>query len=153
MEKEFNKLKENKEIKEYDPQKDFIIETPQIVEEIIYIKNPDNKNKITTKIKKYHKGKFLGKGGFAKCYEIKCCDTNKFYAAKVFEKKALINTRSKKKLISEIKLHKKLSHANIVNFQHFFEDKENVYILLELCTNQTLNELLKRRKRLTELEV
>lgn len=28
-----------------------------------------------------------------------------------------------------------------------------MYILLELCTNQTMNELLRRRKRLTELEV
>lgn len=36
---------------------------------------------------------------------------------------------------------------------HFFEDSENVYILLELCQNQSLNELLKRRKRLHELEV
>jgi polo-like kinase 1 len=144
--------RESNKIKEYDPQKDFIIETPQLVEEIIYIKNPENKKIIKTLKKQYQKGKFLGQGGFAKCYEIKCCDTNKFYAAKVFEKKALSNIKSKKKLISEIKLHKKLSHENIVNFKHFFEDKENVYILLELCTNQTLNELLKRRKRLTDFE-
>lgn len=34
-----------------------------------------------------------------------------------------------------------------------FEDHENVYILLEICNNQTLNELIKRRKRLTECEV
>jgi polo-like kinase 1 len=34
-----------------------------------------------------------------------------------------------------------------------FEDSENVYILLEICDNQTVNELLKRRKRLTEIEV
>jgi len=40
-----------------------------------------------------------------------------------------------------------------VQFEHVFEDQDNVYILLELCTNQTLNELLKRRKRLIELEV
>jgi polo-like kinase 1 len=40
-----------------------------------------------------------------------------------------------------------------VGFEHFFEDEENVYILLELCPNQTMNELLRRRKRLTELEV
>ena len=60
--------------------------------------------------------------------------------------------KSRKKLINEIKLHKKLHHQNIVNFEHFFEDKENVYILLELCSNQTLNELVKRRKRLTEIE-
>jgi len=32
-------------------------------------------------------------------------------------------------------------------------DKDNVYILLELCSNHTLMELVKRRKRLTEPEV
>ena len=29
-------------------------------------------------------GKFLGKGGFAKCYEMKCVETNKIFAAKLF---------------------------------------------------------------------
>ncbi len=168
---------QNTKKKDYDPQKDFIIETPQIIEEIIHVKNT-NKNNIYSNIsiknsnnincnknqndiynnnsdiiiKKYEKGKFLGQGGFAKCYEMKSCDSNRFFAAKVFEKFSLINSRSQKKLINEIKLHKKLRHDNIVNFEHFFEDKENVYILLELCTNQTLNELIKRRKRLTDLE-
>lgn len=55
--------------------------------------------------------------------------------------------------MSEIKIHKNLKHENIVNFEHFFEDSDNVYILLELCQNQTLNELLRRRQRLTELEI
>lgn len=55
--------------------------------------------------------------------------------------------------MSEIRIHRSLHQGNIVKFEHFFEDGENVYILLELCQNQTLNELLKRRKRLTELEV
>lgn len=55
--------------------------------------------------------------------------------------------------MSEIKIHKSIHHTNIVGFEHFFEDNENVYILLELCHNQTMNELLRRRKRLTELEV
>jgi polo-like kinase 1 len=55
--------------------------------------------------------------------------------------------------MSEIRIHRSLHHGNIVGFEHFFEDNENVYILLEMCQNQTLNELLKRRKRLTELEV
>ena len=105
------------------------------------------------KIIKYERGKFLGKGGFAKCYEMKRVDTGKIFAAKVFDKKGLSNGRSRKKLINEIKLHKKLHHLNIVNFEHFFEDKENVYILLELCSNQTLNEMVKRRKRLKEIEV
>ena len=55
--------------------------------------------------------------------------------------------------MSEIRIHRSLHHTNVVAFEHFFEDTENVYILLEMCQNQTLNELLKRRKRLTELEV
>ena len=131
--------KKDKKTKEQE----FIVETPLEIEE--HIIGSD-------KIIKYERGKFLGKGGFAKCYEMKRVDTGKFFAAKAFEKKALNNAKSRKKLINEIKLHKKLHHQNIVNFEHFFEDKENVYILLELCSNQTLNELVKRRKRLTEIE-
>ena len=55
--------------------------------------------------------------------------------------------------MSEIRIHRSLHHTNVVTFEHFFEDSENVYILLEMCQNQTLNELLRRRKKLTELEV
>jgi polo-like kinase 1 len=40
-----------------------------------------------------------------------------------------------------------------VKLEHVFEDSENVYIILELCTNQSLNELIKRRRRLMEIEV
>jgi len=55
--------------------------------------------------------------------------------------------------MSEIKIHRSLHQNHIVGFEHFFEDAENVYILLELCQNQSLNDLLRRRKRLHELEV
>ena len=55
--------------------------------------------------------------------------------------------------MSEIKIHRSINNVNVCHFKHFFEDSENVYILLELCQNQSLNELLKRRKRLHELEV
>ncbi|KAL4507292.1 hypothetical protein ABPG72_002085 [Tetrahymena utriculariae] len=105
-------------------------------------------------IRRYSKGKFLGKGGFAKCYEfINLDDEKKVQAAKIIPKSSLTKNRARQKLISEIKIHKSLNHTNIVKFQHFFEDQENVYILLEMCANQTMNELIKRRKRLTELEV
>ena len=125
-------------------EQEFIVETPLEIEE----------HEINTgAIIKYERGKFLGKGGFAKCYEMKRVDNGKIFAAKIFDKKGLSNGRSKKKLINEIKIHKKLNNQNIVGFEKFFEDKDNVYILLELCSNQTLNELVKRRKRLGELEV
>lgn len=55
--------------------------------------------------------------------------------------------------MSEIKIHKSLHHNQIVAFEHYFEDNEFVYILLELCKNVTLNELYHRRKTLSEIEV
>ena len=103
--------------------------------------------------RKYSKKQFLGKGGFARVYEFFCMDTRKTYAAKIISKENLVKQRRKQKLMSEIKIHRSLRHQNIVEFDHFFEDADNVYLLLELCTNQTMSELLRRRKRLTELEV
>ena len=105
------------------------------------------------KIIKYSKGNFLGKDFLFKLYEFTCSETKKVFAAKVVEKKALVNKRAKTQLIKEIKIFKMLHHPNIIAFDHFFEDKENVYILTEMFQNQTLKELLKRRGHLTELEV
>ena len=104
-------------------------------------------------IKRYLKGKFLGKGGFARCFEFMNLENKRVSAAKIINKSTLTKTRAKQKLMSEIKIHRSLHHNNIVGFEHFFEDADNVYILLELCQNQSLNELLRRRKRLHELEV
>lgn len=103
-------------------------------------------------VKRYQRGRFLGKGGFARCYEFQNLDTKKISAAKVIAKSSLTKSRAKQKLMSEIKIHRSLHHNNIVGFEHFFEDNENVYITLELCSNQTLNELIRRRKRLHEIE-
>jgi len=122
-------------------------ETTTIIEERITRSNGE------TQIRKYAKGRLLGKGGFAKCFEVTNIENKRILAAKIIEKASLKKSRARQKLISEIKIHKSMHHPNVVNFEHVFEDQDNVYILLEICTNQTLNELLKRRKRLTELEV
>ena len=53
---------------------------------------------------------------------------------------------------SEIQIHKQLDHTNVVKFEHFFEDEENVYILLELCENKSLSELMRKRGTLSEFE-
>ena len=74
------------------------------------------------------------------------------YAAKIIKKSALIKPRSRQKLMNEIKIHRTLNHNNIVKFEHYFEDNENVYIILNLCVNKSMSEMLKRRKRLSEFE-
>ena len=131
---------------EKDKQTELNTENQTIVEEKIVKVTGD------IQIRKYIKGRLLGKGGFAKCYEFTCIDTKRISAAKVVIKSSLVKSRAKQKLISEIKIHKALHNTNVVGFEHYFEDTDNVYILLEMCTNQSLNELLKRRKTLTEIE-
>ena len=123
------------------------MEDGKIIEEVVTTQTGE------TVKKRYTKGRLLGKGGFARVYELTHTDTHYSSAAKVIPKQALAKARAKQKLMSEIRIHRALNHTNVVAFEHFFEDTENVYILLELCRNQTLSDLLRRRKRLTELEV
>ena len=89
----------------------------------------------------------LGKGGFAKVYWCTSLDSNKSYAIKIVPKANLVKSRARQKLQAEIKIHRVLKHRRIVEYKHFFEDRTNCYILLELCHNQSMNELIKRRKR------
>ncbi|OMJ86381.1 hypothetical protein SteCoe_12107 [Stentor coeruleus] len=100
----------------------------------------------------YTRGKELGKGGFARVYELTNNETKITTAAKVIQKSSLTKGRTRQKLMSEIKIHRSVHHKGVVNFEYFFEDSENIYILLELCNNGNLNEKLKRRRKLTELE-
>jgi polo-like kinase 1 len=101
----------------------------------------------------YKKGKLLGQGGFARVYEFLNIETKQISAGKLIEKSSVVSSRLRQKLMSEIKIHRSLDHESIVKFEHFFEDSNNVYILLELCSNNSLSELLRRRKKLTEMEV
>jgi len=53
-------------------------------------------------------------------------NTNQLYAAKIVPKNTLTKSRAKQKLMNEIKIHRSLDHLNVVRFDHFFEDSENV---------------------------
>lgn len=107
---------------------------------------------IKTRGRDYHRGHFLGEGGFARCFQIRD-DSGKIFAAKTVAKLSIKTEKTRKKLLSEIQIHKSMKHPNIVQFIDCFEDETNVYILLEICPNGSLMELLKKRKVLTEPEV
>lgn len=100
----------------------------------------------------YRRGVFLGEGGFARCFQMKD-ESGQIFAAKTVAKASIKNEKTKTKLLSEIKIHKSMNHPNIVKFVDCFEDDVNVYILLEICPNQSLMDLLKHRKLVSEPEV
>ncbi|XP_072108656.1 serine/threonine-protein kinase PLK2b [Mobula birostris] len=101
----------------------------------------------------YCRGKVLGKGGFAKCYEMTDLTTNIVYAAKIIPHTRVAKPHQREKIDREIELHRTLHHKHIVHFYHHFEDKENIYILLEHCSRRSMAHVLKARKVLTEPEV
>lgn len=82
-------------------------QSPTIIEERLKLPNGE------TTYRQYIKGKFLGKGGFAMCYEFVQCETKQVSAAKVIKKSSLQRSRAKQKLMSEIKIHRSVKHQNI----------------------------------------
>ncbi|XP_059146035.1 serine/threonine-protein kinase PLK1-like [Physella acuta] len=101
----------------------------------------------------YLRGRLLGKGGFARCYEILNINTNKIYAGKIISKTRISKPHQKQKILREVQLQKNLKHRHVVEFNSYFEDDSNVYIILENCSRKSLVHVLKHRKCLTEPEV
>jgi len=73
-------------------QPDLLGEGQTIVEERIVKANGESS------VRKYIKGRFLGKGGFAKCFEFTNLNTKKMSAAKVVAKATLSKHRAKQKV-------------------------------------------------------
>ncbi|KAM4640763.1 serine/threonine-protein kinase PLK3 [Discoglossus pictus] len=101
----------------------------------------------------YSKGRLLGKGGFARCYEMTEVATNKTYAVKVIPHSRVSKPHQRDKIVNEIELHRELHHKHVVKFSHHFEDSENIYIFLEICSRKSLAHIWKARHTLLEPEV
>ena len=100
----------------------------------------------------YVRGRPLGKGGFAVVFSMQDPSTGESFAAKVVAKSTLEKDRARQKILTEIRIHRSVDNAHVVKFKKCFEDTNNVYILMELCSDKTLADVVKRRGRLTERE-
>ncbi|CAM9804024.1 unnamed protein product [Lampetra fluviatilis] len=92
-------------------------------------------------------------GGFARCYLVTEEYTGCHFAAKIITKQRVEKPGHRAKIEQEISLHRKLHHRHIVQFISSFEDENFIYIILELCSGQSLAHMLRSRKVLTEAEV
>ena len=81
----------------------------------------------------------MGKGGFARCYIFEEKVTGEIFASKIIDKENLVKESSQKKLMQEIQIHRQLFSEHVVKFHRFFEDDNNVYILMDLCKNKSLS--------------
>ncbi|XP_053984226.1 serine/threonine-protein kinase PLK1-like isoform X3 [Hylaeus volcanicus] len=99
----------------------------------------------------YHKGQFLGKGGFARVYLMTDVSNGNQYACKMIPKNRMQKIHMQK-IAREIMIQKELNHVNVVKMHHYFEDNLNVYMLLEACPRKSLMHVLRYRGKVTEPE-
>jgi hypothetical protein len=100
----------------------------------------------------YVVGKKLGKGGFAVCFEGTSRADSRRYALKVVKAKVQ-QTKMMEKFRTELQIHAKMQHPNIVEFLRAFTHDNHTYVVLELCPNGSLTDMVKARGCLSLPEV
>jgi len=97
-------------------------------------------------------GKELGKGSYG-CVKLALDKTNgQKYAIKIMSKKAIFEYSNKENLKREINIQRNINHPHITRLYNYFEDNENVYLVLEYAENGSLFHYLRRKKKFTEDE-
>ncbi|KAJ2222302.1 Cell cycle serine/threonine-protein kinase cdc5/MSD2, partial [Coemansia sp. RSA 520] len=94
-------------------------------------------------------------GAFGRCYKVQVVGASDLphWACKTIDKASFKGHKVIERVKYEIRVMRRLPrHENVVAFNHLFEDRERLYMLMELCTSRTLHDLLQKRKRLSEFE-
>ena len=118
--------------------------------------SPKDKSRITLEYEFNPIIDLLGRGGFGEVYKVKLKKNSiqKNYAIKIFNKSNLSKDIERSlRVLNEIKIHRSLNHEYICKYEHSFEDRKSVYILMEYCGSGNLSSLLKIRYRLEEIEI
>ncbi|XP_072573161.1 serine/threonine-protein kinase PLK3-like [Paramormyrops kingsleyae] len=97
----------------------------------------------------YSRDELLGQGACGKCYKMTDLASGDTFAVKVIP----LYSWGLDEVCEEVEILKKLRHKNVVGFSHSFEDDQFMYIFMELCSRQTLADILKARGTLTDPEV
>ncbi|XP_051942927.1 serine/threonine-protein kinase PLK4 isoform X2 [Hippocampus zosterae] len=88
----------------------------------------------------------LGKGSFACVYRAKSIKTGLEVAIKTIDKKMMHKAGMVQRVTNEVEIHCRLKHPSILELYNYFEDKNYVYLVLEMCHNGEMGRYLKERK-------
>jgi len=92
----------------------------------------------------------IGKGGFGKVWKVEKKKSKQLYAMKEMAKSRVITKRSVNSVINERKLLTTLKHPFIVNMAFAFQDRENLYLVMDLLTGGDLRYHISRHRKFTE---
>ena len=114
----------------------------------IQIKSKEiEKSNLSLKDFEYDQEKPIGKGGFCRVYKAMFKETKKVYALKVIDKSILKNEEEIKNIMNEITIMNEIDSPNLLKLITNFEDENNIYIILPLCQNGQLYDILHKSKR------
>ena len=102
-----------------------------------------------------HKNNFkflyvIGKGGFGRVWKIQSKKTNIKYALKEMSKLKIIDKKSEKSINSEREFLSKLNHSFIVNMHYAFQDRDNLYLVMDLLNGGDLRFHISRYRKFSE---
>ena len=92
----------------------------------------------------------IGKGGFGRVWKIQSKKTKIKYALKEMSKLKIIDKKSEKSINSEREFLSKLNHPFIVNMHYAFQDRDNLYLVMDLLNGGDLRYHISRYRKFSE---
>lgn len=85
----------------------------------------------------------IGYGGFSLIFKVKSTRIPKYYAAKVLNTASVRHSNHKATFKNERKALSHLSHPNIIKLIDHFESGKFLFLIIELCSSKTLEDVIK----------
>ncbi len=94
----------------------------------------------------------IGKGGFGKVWRVQKNNSDLPFAMKEMSKARIVHKRSVHSVLNERKLLAQLHHPFLVNMSYAFQDRENLFLALDLLLGGDLRYHMNKRRFFTEEE-
>lgn len=92
----------------------------------------------------------IGRGGFGKVWKVEAKKTKRFYAMKEMMKCRVLSKRSVNSVMNERYLLSYLRHPFLVNMIAAFQDRESMFLVMDLLTGGDLRFHICKKRRFTE---
>ncbi|OMJ95534.1 hypothetical protein SteCoe_1137 [Stentor coeruleus] len=92
----------------------------------------------------------IGRGGFGKVWVVEFRGDHQIYAMKEMMKLRIVSKQSVNSVINEQKLLSVLRHPFLVNMKFAFQDRENLYLAMDLMKGGDLRYHINQQERLSE---